>query len=724
MRVSMKQHSVGQGGFFTGRIVYQACENIDSGNKGKSKRRGNSRTEKLDSAFRFVYDCGSSRNIKKLEKEIDSAFKKDECIDLLFISHFDNDHVNGLKHLLNRCNVETVVLPYLENYEKILFTAKAILGASKDQARFAVDLIWDAEKLLRETGNGIKKLVRIRYRNEGEADLTKKEPTDDLKFDNLKDIFEEHNIENDRWEKRKHLQIKTSYRKATRKPKSKKVKVYDVTADQAESMIWYIDDMLTKKRFLLIPHVHPYCSVCLKEFSSDLKETIKRHYKNSSTNSQPLVDYGKYIIDNIECKKFRTKLKKKYNTICPDHNLISMTLYAGPEELDTKFFLTGRSVFHCIQNGGFLLTGDASFSDSHNFKVGICGRCGIGFSDERRRDRFLEKYRECRDLVGAFMVPHHGSNYNFDFSAIEPFTELVTSYAAVGPNEYNHPGFWTRLEASRHPKAKFETVETISLLAMQITSIENYNDLMECLQEFLGKSPKTPLHHASELGIHAAVTNLLELGADVEARDAYGITPLHYAAMSGSSTCLDAVIRTLEKIRNKIGKRISVNVLDVYKRRPLHFAATSGDQSCIDLLLKHKAWLRVEDSYGRTPLHYAAMSKNLANISVLIKDKNHVNKKDKNGMTALHYAVECKNANSVLALIRSEADVSVTNSVNQSPLYSAFWDENITFIKELINVGVDPEFIALAYDTYEELEGFNPALSVKIVREAIRKASA
>ena len=718
MRVSMKQHSVGQGGFFTGKIVYQACENIDSGNKGKSKLRGNSRTEKLDSAFRFVYDCGSSRNIKKLEKEINSAFKKDECIDLLFISHFDNDHVNGLKHLLNRCHVETVVLPYLENYEKILFTAEAILGASKDQARFAVDLIWDAEKLLRETGNGIKKLIRIRHENEDDE-----ESVDGLSFDNLIDICEEDKIENERWKERRHFKIKTSYRKTAKRSKSRKIKVYEITAYQAKSMIFYIYDIHTKKRFLLIPHVHPYCSVCLKEFSSDLREAIEMHY-NSTTSSQPLVDYGKYIIDNIECRKFRTKLKKKYNTICPDHNLISMTLYAGPEELDTKFFLTGRTIFHCIQNGGFLLTGDASFSDSHNFKVGICGRCGIGVSDERRRDRFIEKYEECRDLVGAFMVPHHGSNYNFDFSAIEPFTELVASYAAVGPNEYNHPGFWARLEASRHPKAKFETAETISSLAMQITSIEDYNDLMECLQEFLGKSPKTPLHHASELGIHAAVTNLLELGADVEARDTYRITPLHYAAMSGSSTCLDAVIQTLEKIRNKIGKRISVNVLDVYKRRPLHFAATSGDQSCIDLLLKHKAWLRVEDSYGRTPLHYAAMSKNLANISVLIKDKKHVNKKDKNGMTALHYAVECKNANSVLALIRSEADVSVTSSVSQSPLYSAFWDENITFIKKLINVGVDPEFIALAYDTYEELEGFNPALSVKIVREAIRKASA
>ena len=722
MRVIMKQHSVGQGGFFTGKIAYQACENIDSGNKGTSKRRRNSKTKKHDSAFRFVYDCGS-RNETALEKEINNVFDENETIDLLFISHFDYDHVNGIKHLLNQCHVEAVALPYLEDCEKILFTAKSIQGANSVQSKFAVELIWDAERLLKETGNGIKKLIRIRYRNEGEADLTKKEPTDDLKFDNLKDIFEEHNIENDRWEKRKHLQIKTSYRKATRKPKSKKVKVYDVTADQAESMIWYIDDMLTKKRFLLIPHVHPYCSVCLKEFSSDLKETIKRHYKNSSTNSQPLVDYGKYIIDNIECKKFRTKLKKKYNTICPDHNLISMTLYAGPEELDTKFFLTGRSVFHCIQNGGFLLTGDASFSDSHNFKVGICGRCGIGFSDERRRDRFLEKYRECRDLVGAFMVPHHGSNYNFDFSAIEPFTELVTSYAAVGPNEYNHPGFWTRLEASRHPKAKFETVETISSLAMQIFSIENHYDLVDCLQKLLGRSPKTPLHYASERGRLARVKKLLERGADVESRDPFKMSPLHYAAMSGSSACLAAIIQALIKIRKGNKKnytnaevKISVNSGGIYKRRPLHFAAISGDQSSIDLLLKHKAWLGVNDYFKRTPLHYAAMSKNLANIGVLIRDKKHVNYGDVNGMTPLHYAVECRNVNSVLTLICGGADIEATNGVNQSSLYSAFRDEDNKFIENLICCGVDAKIIESALNNDKKLEDFDPVLDVKILR--------
>ena len=735
MRISLTQHSVGQGGFFAGKIEYQVYKNA-SKNTSKHSRKTKNKTTGCE--FKFVYDCGSN-NQSALKREINKAFDKDECIDLLFLSHFDYDHVSGVKYLLSRCHVKDVVLPYLDETEKILSTAKGIIGANIAQSKFVADLIWDTENLLKETGNGVKRLIRIRHENGEDTSISTDGPADDPDFENLTDIFEERKIESERWKERRHFQIKTSCGKATKKSKSRKIKVYEITANQAKKMIWYINDIRAKNPFLLIPYVHPSCDVCLKRFSSKLKNFIRGKSKGR------VKDYGKLIIKKIGCKCFRTELKKIYDNICPDHNLISMTLYAGPCNLKTNFILSGRSIFNCTQSGGFLLTGDASFSNSHNFKIEkiekikICGRCGIGVSDERRRDSFLKKYKECQDLVGAFMMPHHGSNYNFDFSVIEPFTELVTYYAAVGPNNYNHPGFWARLEASSHPKAKFETVETISSLALKIASIENCNDLIECLENLLDRSPKTLLHYASEHGNLVWVKKLLVAEKkkekskksnnkqnvkskksnnkqnvkskksnnkqNVKLKDSNKMTPIHYAAMSGNAACVNALIEEGSGIRVK----------DVYGRTPLHLAARVGDQCSIKLLLNKNAQIGAKDYFCRYPLHYAAMSENLTDISVLIKDGEHVNKKDNRGMTPLHYAVERRNANSAASLIRSGADLEIKNNENRRPLYSAFKDPKAEFIQKLMCCGVDPKLIARFYDMDKELGNFDNAVGAKIL---------
>ena len=48
--------------------------------------------------FNVVYDCGVKGNHSLLEQEIDGAFSKSDSphVDFLFISHLDEDHVNGI----------------------------------------------------------------------------------------------------------------------------------------------------------------------------------------------------------------------------------------------------------------------------------------------------------------------------------------------------------------------------------------------------------------------------------------------------------------------------------------------------------------------------------------------------------------------------------------------------------------------------------------------------
>lgn len=76
-------YPVGQGAFFTEKFLDQ--------------------NDKV--FFSVVYDCGKGLSAKSfdstLKKLVDYAFEKDEIIDVLFISHFDSDHVNGI-HLLKK----------------------------------------------------------------------------------------------------------------------------------------------------------------------------------------------------------------------------------------------------------------------------------------------------------------------------------------------------------------------------------------------------------------------------------------------------------------------------------------------------------------------------------------------------------------------------------------------------------------------------------------------
>lgn len=75
-------------------------------------------SEKHD-GINVVYDCGSKSSKNKVDKKIESAFNN-ETIDILFISHYDDDHINKIHLLLQHNTVDIVVLPLLHNEDKIL----------------------------------------------------------------------------------------------------------------------------------------------------------------------------------------------------------------------------------------------------------------------------------------------------------------------------------------------------------------------------------------------------------------------------------------------------------------------------------------------------------------------------------------------------------------------------------------------------------------------------
>jgi len=68
------------------------------------------------SSFSWIYDCGSKRTTR-IEQELTSLEGREqwpEEVDLLVLSHFDDDHVNGVEQLLRSRRVRTLALPYMD----------------------------------------------------------------------------------------------------------------------------------------------------------------------------------------------------------------------------------------------------------------------------------------------------------------------------------------------------------------------------------------------------------------------------------------------------------------------------------------------------------------------------------------------------------------------------------------------------------------------------------
>ena len=63
--------------------------------------------------YTVMFDCGSISSTSMVESCIDHVCRDVNHVDLLFISHFDNDHVNGIRYLLSYVKVKIAVVSWI-----------------------------------------------------------------------------------------------------------------------------------------------------------------------------------------------------------------------------------------------------------------------------------------------------------------------------------------------------------------------------------------------------------------------------------------------------------------------------------------------------------------------------------------------------------------------------------------------------------------------------------
>jgi len=137
------------------------------------------------------------------------------------------------------------------------------------------------------------------------------------------------------------------------------------------------------------------------------------------------------------------------------------------------------------------------------------------------------------------------------------------------------------------------------------------------------------------------IHSLIARGANVNANDQDGDTPLHYAAENWAIECMQVLL----------SNGADVNARNLQGKTP--FMVASNIPKALGILLDAGADLNAMDNHGRTALMDAASSGEMSKVKLLLQRGADVSLKSPKGKTALDIAIESKHGK-IAALLRGE----------------------------------------------------------------------
>ena len=234
--------------------------------------------------------------------------------------------------------------------------------------------------------------------------------------------------------------------------------------------------------------------------------------------------------------------------------------------------------------------------------------------------------------------------------------EDLRSLDLLVPFDDHHVTFSTHtiLEATGMTRITFAFATALSLaftpLAAQQTDCDGWNPS--------DWEVAKPFWEASSVD---TVSDCLMSGADVNARNEDGRTPLHWAALHNENPEVFTVL---------LDAGADVNAKLEWGATPLNFvAAHISNLEVLTVLLDAGADVSARDKYGNTPLYRAAMTNdNLEVFTVLLDAGADVNARNEVGSTPLHYAASrAENPEVLILLLDAGADGTAVNDDGETP---------------------------------------------------------
>ena len=406
--VHQRFHAVGHGTFFTGLI------------------KSNSGVD-----FNWVYDCGSKRSTL-VHQAVDDMTKWKmwtNIIDMLVVSHFDDDHVNGLEYLLQSCRVKWLVLPYSDWAQRLREVAiGGLKGVSASTAYFQLDpLGWLASRQLAGRVSGIL-LVRGGFNN-NEA------PPLDLTPLPLNPVQEGERVARVNVTASEQALLSDLRMGSQNTSSSVKVQVHlhqnPVRADSALMELMFYNAELTSTQLGIIEEnalgelVAKKSKIRLNQVKQDIDNTI--------------TVLGLHRPNIVLISDWRAKLKacyeKHFGSTGKAKNNISLCLYTGPlphhykPEICSIFSQPFSKMVPCLgmtpnfdfSRPAVLCTGDLRLNNA------VIQAMKAHFGTRRWNQ------------IGLTQVPHHGSNHSWVKGNASLLAPSYFVHCASGSSKHPHP---------------------------------------------------------------------------------------------------------------------------------------------------------------------------------------------------------------------------------------------------------------------------------------------
>lgn len=345
-RVNKCFHAVGNGTLFSGQI-----QNIQN-----------------SEVFNWLYDCGSTslKTIGNILTNLPNWFQSHNTIDMLVISHFDNDHVNGLEILLKNFYVKKLVLPFTEWPQSI--REISILGKKGISPSIALFQLNPAKWLqLNGFENRINEIVLVKGGENPNSDILESDnnlvDNPDLPIDSTTSVF---------------FEFDTPVQESTIKLlKINHFQSFKDSSGSFEFMFYNAEKSFSELGLIYEVGGKRFAKKSRQEISivkADIEKTIISLGLDQHITSLP--------------KDWRKKLKhcyeKHFGKTGEAKNNISLCMYAAPLDLNLQ-----KSRY------ATLLTGDINLSSN--------------VIDDMEVHLGINRW----DSLGTVQVPHHGSQHSW-----------------------------------------------------------------------------------------------------------------------------------------------------------------------------------------------------------------------------------------------------------------------------------------------------------------------
>ena len=142
-----------------------------------------------------------------------------------------------------------------------------------------------------------------------------------------------------------------------------------------------------------------------------------------------------------------------------------------------------------------------------------------------------------------------------------------------------------KVDASRKSSEGFQD-DSIDRRTTRTTSSLGFHQGLGRVLSILDEDCEAPIHLIARLGDKSCLSELLQHGADVNAKTTLGSNALHIAILGGHHQCVEMLVTA----------GADVNAPLMYGRLPLHLAAATGNKRMVSLLLRHGADPQKRDS--------------------------------------------------------------------------------------------------------------------------------